>query len=30
MIDIMLNERIAIGVYTELLINHQLGLQTND
>jgi len=30
MIDILVNETIIIRVYTELLINHELKLKTND
>jgi len=30
MIDILVNKTIVIRVYTELIINHQLKLKTND
>jgi len=30
MIDILVNETVVNRVYTELLINHQLKLKTND
>jgi len=30
MIDILVNETLVIRVHTELLINHQLKLKTND